>query len=58
MNWEWFDRNPPILGRERGRPWPRLVRGVLWALVAIFVFSILAFWFGQWVIRSAIPAWQ
>jgi hypothetical protein len=28
---------------ERGRPGPRLLRGLLWATVAIFVISILAF---------------
>ncbi len=28
---------------ERGRPFARLVRGLLWAIVAIFVISILAF---------------
>lgn len=47
MIWGWFYREPPLPPAERGRPWPRLVRGLLWALLAIFIISILAFATGQ-----------
>lgn len=47
MNWDPFVRDALQPLAERGRPGPRLVRGLLWALVAIFVISILAFWLGQ-----------
>jgi hypothetical protein len=47
MNWDPLaaDRLQPLA--ERGRPGPRFVRGLLWALAAIFVISILAFWLGH-----------
>lgn len=54
MNWDPFVREalPPLA--ERGRIGPRLVRGILWAVVAIFVISILAFWLGQSMVPGPI----
>ena len=46
MRWEPFYEDMLAPYRERGRPWPRLVRGLLWALLAIIVLSILAFSLG------------
>jgi len=43
MNWRWEDWPALLPLRERGRPGPRLARGLLWALAAIFVLSILIF---------------
>lgn len=57
MNWPWHERD--ILPPEgRGRPGQRLARGLLWAIVAIFVISILVFWLGRcmWMYgESPIP---
>ena len=49
MRWEPFYEDMLAPYRERGRPWPRLVRGLLWALLAIIVLSILAFCLGSFV---------
>ena len=42
MNWNstaWLELPPP----ERGRPGERLIRGLIWAVVAITIISILVF---------------
>ena len=36
-------RTSQLAQAERGRPFARLASGILWAIVAIFVISILAF---------------
>jgi hypothetical protein len=54
MNWDPFVREALQPLRGRGRPGPRLVRGLLWAVVAIFVISILAFWFGQSMVSGPL----
>ncbi len=41
MNWPWFYRDHSLPPAGRGRPGPRLVRGLLWALVAVFIISVL-----------------
>lgn len=54
MNWDPFARDALQPLRERGRLGPRLVRGLLWTVVAIFVISVLAFWFGQSMVPGPI----
>ncbi len=38
-----YDPEVVQLHAERGKPGPRLVRGVLWAIVLVFIASILVF---------------
>ena len=42
----WVDREALKILSQRGKPGPRLVRGLLWAIFAIFIISLLAFWAG------------
>jgi hypothetical protein len=49
----WHD-HATVAHPERGRPWPRLVRGILWAVLALFVISILAFWAGRILAEQAL----
>ena len=41
--WPESYRESQLTRAERGHPFARLVRGLLWAIVAIFAISILAF---------------
>jgi hypothetical protein len=47
MNWNLIELETHVRAQERGRPGPRLARGVLWAAFAVFLISVLAFAFGQ-----------
>ncbi len=50
MNWNWLYEQLPADLEKRGRPGPRLLRGVLWAALAIFVMSVLTFiWRYIWI---------
>ena len=54
MSWNLIDRETYARAQERGRPWPRLARGALWAVLAVFVISILAFWVGHTMLEEAL----
>jgi hypothetical protein len=41
MNWS--DQETLKALSQRGKPGPRLVRGLIWAIFAIFLISLLAF---------------
>jgi len=41
-----LERETLRIAAQRGRPGPRLVRGVIWVIIAIFIISLLAFWAG------------
>ena len=47
MPWSGNYDYPALPSADGGRPWPRLVRGLLWAIVATFVISVLSFWLGR-----------
>jgi hypothetical protein len=55
-NWQVYDhrssleQSPLLPRRELGRPLARLARGPLWAALAIFIISILAFAAGRLLI--------
>ena len=39
----WVDQETLRIMSQRGKPGPRLVRGLIWAVLAIFPISILLF---------------
>ncbi len=39
----WVDREALKIMSQRGEPGPRLLRGLIWAIFAIFIISILVF---------------
>ncbi len=39
----WVDQEALKTLSQRGKPFPRLIRGLIWAIFAIFIISILVF---------------
>jgi len=52
MNWS--DQEVLKTLSQRGKPGPRLVRGLIWAIFAIFLISLLAFLVGIAPIPSPV----
>ena len=53
--WPESYRESQLTRAELGRPFARLVRGLLWAIVAIVVISILAFVVGLLIKPTIYP---
>ena len=41
-----LERETLRIATQRGNPGPRLLRGLIWLIIGIFIISVLVFWAG------------